>query len=314
VLDGILNARYLQHWLLLVYCVYELLKESVSKKKIVECEKKLLIFVSDVGKLYGSENVSYNVHQLIHLCHTVRLFGPLWCSSNFVFEDHNGKLLNWFSGSRSVPSQIARSFLLLRSLQMLSACVFSDVNNCKSPAEALVDKLTGNYPLVRKAIRVSDGVTFLGKHSETRFLTKAEVRMLKPLYSSVTGQERMKFYHRAIINGKAYCTLSYGANFKTNNFTVLTHSNKFGEIVQFVSVPIGSTFAGAVFLKLQGIQPSTWKHSSSGTILEHIHELKTKDPVIIAIDATEIKMKCVVMCVSSDHTYCSLQPNDVEKD
>ncbi len=314
VLDGVLSNRYLHHWLLLVYCIYELLKENVSKEQITECERKLQYFVCDVEKLYDPSHMSYNVHQLLHICDTVRRFGPLWCSSNFVFEDYNGKLLQLFSGYVSVPKQIARSFLLLRSMQLLSVGMYNEKSKSDSPAEVLYDKLVGNYPLVKMAEKVEDEVTLLGNPIENRVVTNAEMRMLQPLCPNVELNElSVKFYKRAIINGKAYCIRSYGVGLKTNNYTVITDSNKFGEILHLISVPTNDGIMCAIILSLLDAQPASWKHVLTGTAFRHIYKLDATD-TCTACKASDLMQKCVVMNIAGGSMYCALQPNRVEKD
>lgn len=44
--------------------------------------------------MYGKVNVSYNVHQLLHLTDSVEARGPLWATSCFPFEGRN-ILLYW---------------------------------------------------------------------------------------------------------------------------------------------------------------------------------------------------------------------------
>lgn len=48
----------------------------------------------------------YNAHLLTHLINTVKNCGPLFCYSNFNFEDHNGVLTRYINGTREVQKQV----------------------------------------------------------------------------------------------------------------------------------------------------------------------------------------------------------------
>lgn len=52
----------------------------------------LTFFVHAFIKIYGIENVTYNVHNLLHLAAAVHLFGPLDAFSAFAVESFMGKL------------------------------------------------------------------------------------------------------------------------------------------------------------------------------------------------------------------------------
>lgn len=66
LLEVLPNIFY-NHWFLLVASMYHLLEDSVSNKQLAVIEYLLTKFVLDTGKLYGPENVIYNVHMLLHI-------------------------------------------------------------------------------------------------------------------------------------------------------------------------------------------------------------------------------------------------------
>lgn len=62
---------------------------SVTKNPDVEYARALLkYFVKYFISLYGSENVSHNVHNLLHICDDVQYYGPLDSFSAFPFENY----------------------------------------------------------------------------------------------------------------------------------------------------------------------------------------------------------------------------------
>lgn len=64
------------------------LSSSKWQYNIVYCQSLLKYFVETFIILYGAQNVSHNVHNLLHLCDDVRRFVPLDMFSAFPFENH----------------------------------------------------------------------------------------------------------------------------------------------------------------------------------------------------------------------------------
>ena len=54
----------------------------------------------------GLKHCKMNVHLLSHLPHYVKLFGPLWTHSAFVFEDAIGYLVKKAHGTRDITDQV----------------------------------------------------------------------------------------------------------------------------------------------------------------------------------------------------------------
>ena len=68
-----------------------------------------LIFYFTYYKFYfltGQRSSTFNMHQLLHLTENVTRNGPLWAYSCFYFEDYNGQLRRFFSGTQNVENQV----------------------------------------------------------------------------------------------------------------------------------------------------------------------------------------------------------------
>lgn len=76
VLNGILPRKLLNHLFLLVFAVYHLLQERIREVEVVIAQQALKTFVREFQGLYGTANVSFNVHLMKHLA-GVRNWGPL---------------------------------------------------------------------------------------------------------------------------------------------------------------------------------------------------------------------------------------------
>ena len=68
----------------------------------------LKYFVSKFGVLYGLENLSYNIHGLVHLASDSEYLGPLEKFSGFKFENHLGFIKKTLRSSRQPLQQLHR--------------------------------------------------------------------------------------------------------------------------------------------------------------------------------------------------------------
>lgn len=62
--------------------------------KVDYAERFLYYFVEGFKTLYGQENISHNVHNVLHLTEDVRVYGPLDQFSEFCFENYMQVLKN----------------------------------------------------------------------------------------------------------------------------------------------------------------------------------------------------------------------------
>ncbi|XP_076844425.1 uncharacterized protein LOC143489348 [Brachyhypopomus gauderio] len=128
-MKGILPRKFWNHLFLLVFGVYILLQDKVKQCDIDLAEKALRKFVIEFQKLYGTKNVTFNVHLLMHLTQSVRNWGPLWATSTFSFESFNGVLLKFFNGTTHVPLQIVKRFMRWRSIPKRAKTCMSNGND-----------------------------------------------------------------------------------------------------------------------------------------------------------------------------------------
>lgn len=111
---GILPKKYLDHFMLLSTCIFELLDLHLTQKTIDKVKKQLKDFVRKFQVLYGEENMCFNVHVLTHLADSARDFGALWNSSLYPYENGNGMILGFRTGNNHPVIQITNKFILNR--------------------------------------------------------------------------------------------------------------------------------------------------------------------------------------------------------
>jgi len=66
-LKNYLPTRYFQHWFLLVTSIFILLKRDIKLLDIEDAKNMLKMFVKQIPDLYNDRQLTYNVHQLLHL-------------------------------------------------------------------------------------------------------------------------------------------------------------------------------------------------------------------------------------------------------
>ena len=303
LLRGILPDRYLRHWTLLTSAVFQLLNERISLNMVDDAEMKLGEFVSDIARLYGPEQMSYNVHTLLHLANSVRKCGPLWATSMFPFEGFNRVLLKFCHGTNHMAQQMADSFLLLRIVSAQQEQRRLDGDN--EGVERLVSRWLRGYTLGERAEKSRDGVVSLGAPSH-RKLTADEASLL-----AVSGLTRSsecvdaRSYGRAVLHGRITCSSAYGASLKRNSYTINT--------VRGVCTVKHILFTGAgedVQCHVLCLKCETEPLLPN---VEHIFKFR-QTSTMLAMAPSSILGNAVVARSTRNGMVCCLQPNRREKD
>ena len=106
ILRKYLQAKYVYHLSLLVFSMNKLLSNSICTYDLPQVQTQLELFYDLIPELYGVGVCTANVHSIIHLTRFVRLWGPLWTTSTFPFENANGILKRQIHGTRNVLLQM----------------------------------------------------------------------------------------------------------------------------------------------------------------------------------------------------------------
>lgn len=103
-MKDVLPDEYFKHFVLLVTTLRKLLGTSIEERDLILDDKLLRVFCEQYNKLYGDQEMTINVHTLLHLVETVQDLGPLWVYSCFFFESLNGlfvKACTWYTSNRT---------------------------------------------------------------------------------------------------------------------------------------------------------------------------------------------------------------------
>ncbi|KAG0438565.1 hypothetical protein HPB47_016958 [Ixodes persulcatus] len=200
VLKPVLLPPYFQHFILLTYGTYLLLKQSVSTSDICEARVLLSKFMLQMGRLYGAEHMSYNVHQLLHLADAVASWRPLRANSCFPFEGRNAVLLSYFSGTQCVGQQIARTFLQWQQLAPL-------ITRMSLPqAVVFFEGMMGRKSIGRTGTLIIGDVVVYTRHNTSAQNVRFEVAVERALDAPPSS---LTYYHRFQCNGIVWNSESY---------------------------------------------------------------------------------------------------------
>ena len=160
LLSKTLSKEKLEYLCLLVDGVYTLLKTSITVDELDEVDEKFHRFVALTEKYFGSKRMTFNLHQLLHVCKSVKDWGPIWAHSAFAFESANHELLQAIHCGKGVILQILWYINFNHSISVIQKKVFSDENKV---AEAYCSNTF--KPRVKKSLKVSN-FTYFGKGRE----------------------------------------------------------------------------------------------------------------------------------------------------
>lgn len=156
ILRDVLKPEFYNHFALFVQGVALLNSSSISEEDLVLSSLLLNQFVSQYASLYGAENMTHNLHMLLHLERCVRLLGPLWAVSCFQFEDMNNRLSNFINGTSHVGLQIHSNLTIITKLPLM-------VQNLKEgPAKDFCNSLLHKRYRLRVKEEISPGLFCVG--------------------------------------------------------------------------------------------------------------------------------------------------------
>lgn len=230
VLQDVLPKKYFTHWALLVEGISILLGDNITREQIAHAHDALVYFVGGFECLYGKENMSFNIHLLLHLSESVTNWGPLWAHSAFLFEDYNGHLLNQVKSSKAVPLQICKRILLERALPHIAK---PHMSNASTDVKAFFSEMTSAKHHVKKCERFKE-ITALGA-PKVRTISESDVNALHNL-RDVPMNSVVKYYSRIIVNGQVIHSQAYSKTTKRNNTVVMLKNGSIFRIAHFLSL------------------------------------------------------------------------------
>lgn len=192
-----MKSQYLQHWILLVKGIHNLLQSRISMADIEEADKVLKMFVKQIKDLYTDRELSYNVHQLLHLALIVLRWGPLWAASAFPYENVNGILARFVHGKNNIGEELVKNINIAHGVQVLKSKTDRENNSGKS--------------------QLSMSFVFLNEIKN--FKLNSTERQLLSSNNFMQDKDKITFHSRVSYNRIVYTSKKYKET-KTNNYTV----------------------------------------------------------------------------------------------
>lgn len=216
VLSNILSRSQLDHWNLFVESLYILLKDKIHIDELNEADEKLHKFVHRSMQLYGIKAMTFNVHQMLHICESVVNWGPVWTNSTFCYESANYYMLKAIKCSNGVTHQVVRYINVIHSLLTVEHYVSNQasrkvLNFCNSILSTRV-----------KNVQKSNDTIFFGSGIEDEELSNI-------LRLSANAQ----YFEKAVINKCLYESCKKIKSRSNNAFAQLKNK-KFVQISNFV--------------------------------------------------------------------------------
>jgi hypothetical protein len=112
-LKDILDEPIYLHFLIF-FCAYRLIANPATAKQNVDTARNLFKgFVEQYPKVYGAGKVSFNVHNLLHICDYVELYGSVDSFSAYEFENFMQEIKSAVRKPQQILKQIYNRFIVM---------------------------------------------------------------------------------------------------------------------------------------------------------------------------------------------------------
>lgn len=233
VLEDLLPNQFFQHHKLLVLGLTLLNMESISPEMIEQASVVLTEYVARFQDLYGQTHMSANLHLLLHLPLMTQRFGPLWTTNAAAYENLNGVLKRFVTGTRHANLQIYSAASMFLNLSAFKERILVPGRR----PHAFCQKLNNSKRHLTLDM-ISDRLAVVGKLIRSHDLPVNIRRAIEPL--RIENANIFQF-HR-LFNYKCkmlYTSTAYNRVKRTNSNCVKYSSHGrawFGEVKDFIRV------------------------------------------------------------------------------
>lgn len=303
-LEGLLDAKYTKHLGLLSSAIYLLLQDQITFEEINSADELLMEFVVRFQMLYGDTAMTFNVHLLTHLAKAVKYWGPLWAHSAFPFENANGNLLRLVHGTKDVTKQIAKKFLLHRSIPYLMSLYNVSDRVLQFCRQMIEYSKVQHFQRSEQAVVLDSGkVKGLSQADQAAFHAVGKV-----------PPNDVLIHKRMIHNGLVFTSHGYSrAKRRDNSCVTLTDGSK-GQIQQIMSYNSdGKCEIGLLFIPYQ-IIAEAFPFQERNKFVPHIKcAIRDDAAEIKLVTIDRLKQKCILV-KAADKMYLCDFPNTYERD
>lgn len=311
-----LPALYIHHFALLVSAVHMLLQPKLTDSTIEAADVMLRDFVSLVPELYDEKECTINCHLLVHVCDSVRKWGPLWAFSAFPFEHKNGYIMGHVHSANRISDQLLFSVQLNSTLDSVQ----SKLLQTESPEVlSFLGLVNSNQKSGQELIPGSYAVGRLYQ-SEIETVMQANIKHVLGACPAM-GQSFTQVFH----NGTLFHSIEYGRTNSKRDSTVCAFlydgKERFGQIQKFLiveSIPLAliKPFSICSSLLQEAGVPGrelleSYRHAD--VLASFIIRVKCQhhSPVLV-VKLDSIVRKCIKLELSSEYMCIAKLPNYYE--
>lgn len=253
--------------------------DNISNEQLDHGQFLLDTFVDDFERLYGGQNMVFNIHLARHIFTCVKKNGPQFTYSAYNMENNIGYLVASFHGTTDVIKQISERYL--RELNLRSRLK-------DSPKANEYFNLIQPYQMHNKFLKKSN-------------LSPDEKRFIGLELNALPAFE----YENLVVNGDFYRVNIPNHSRITDDSFVLTKNGAFGRITSIFQLANNLIY---FLVQEDYLVDLEYRISRNITFLK-----KTEDPIprYYIVNLTEIGKKTVFIEFDNILAYSSL-PNNIE--
>lgn len=285
-LKGVLKDSYFRHFALLSEAIFIFLQTNISKTEFDRASRNIKEFVKNFEKLYGEQNMMYNVHLLEHLSECVKSCGPLWAYSNFNFESNNGWLVQNVKGTTDVEKQLATRYFYYDVLE--------DLKDDYDYARNYIEEIRSGR--IKNSEKFGS-ITLLGNPQKLN-LNSDEQHIVQKKW---IWDYKKFFFSHDVFYSTAY-RASTDREIQTNDTVVILKNGSIGQITR---IYIHDEVVYVVLEKFS-VEPIS-------SFPRHIKKVSVNSRNLESVRADEIVDKMVFISTAKD-SYVSHLPNRIECD
>lgn len=278
-LKGVLHVDALRHYALLITTLHTLLKTNITEEDLNKCERDAITFVTYFEIYYGGNNVTFNVHSLLHVVRSVKYSGPLWSHSTFPFESEIYYLKKLIGGPSKMDEQISKKHLIKWLFKTGNVTCLSD--EVKDFCENLF-----------KAKRLSSHFIY-GEDGVVVYVGKFRCRIIE--------EKCYKVYKKIIYNGKVLHSKQYTKAQCTDDTNIQLKSGAYAKVLLILE------HENKCYLKISKYRI----HEDDIFNLTHIKQIECEDVEECIISISEFDSKVILININHEK-FLSRLPNDFE--
>ncbi len=229
IFENVIDEKYFKHLLLLIIPLEHLLSKHIDKSKLETINLSLNNFVRDLYLLYDQHIMLSGTHELLHLVFCTETIGPLNDSSNFAFEELNGKVTQQIKSQDLVGDEFIKLYNASKNMHL----GIRKFDNMECKFTSFIKK-NMNFKTSNRKVQLDKDKDYLklGKKFNVD-LDLLNDRIKNFLFTKNIDTINIIFYERIYLNNITYSAYYNEANFAND---LVETSNKLGKIIFIFSV------------------------------------------------------------------------------